>query len=193
MPGPGAAAGKTCGMSESANGPSFGEAFASVVAAIPVDPAFAAVEIVSSTLRPGRTAALSVMIDRQGGVDIATVEQIAARINAALDAFPDTLYTLEVTSAGLERPLLKPADYDRFAGRNVKIITTLLIAAAKTHRGVLVGLRGEDVMLRVPVKGGEAELALPLAAIKTANLEYDLRADLLRQKNEQNAKKRDDR
>ena len=59
----------------------------------------------ATSARPGRTTALTVTIDRENGVDIATCERIAARINVALDAFPDE-YTLEV-ELGRRRP---PAD-----------------------------------------------------------------------------------
>jgi len=169
-------------MHESANATPFAEAFERIVRAIPHEPAFGAIEIVTSTVRPGRTAALTVMVDREGGVDIATCERIAARINVALDAFPDE-YTLEVSSAGVDRPLVKEADYDRFSGRNVKIVTTLAIGNAKTHRGVLGGLRGNNVILQTGAKA-ETELPIPLTAIKSANLEYDIRADLQRAKRE---------
>jgi ribosome maturation factor RimP len=50
---------------------------------------------------------LTVTIDKDGGVDLATCERIAARINHALEAI-DLPYSLEVESAGLERPLIRP-------------------------------------------------------------------------------------
>ena len=118
-------------MNESAGGSSFGEAFERVVHSLPHEPAFRAIEIVTTQLRPGRTSALTVMVDREGGVDIETCERIAARINVALDAFPDE-YTLEVSSAGVDRPLVKPADYDRFNGRAAKIVTSEPIASVVT-------------------------------------------------------------
>jgi len=173
-------------MHEPASRTSLSEAFERVVHAIPHEPAFRAIEIVTSHVRPGRTAALTVMVDREGGVDIVTCERIAARINAALDAFPDE-YTLEVSSAGVDRPLVKPSDYDRFDGRNVKVVTTLAIGNAKTHRGVLGGMRGTNLILRTGAKG-ETELPIPIAAIKSANLEYDIRADLQRAKREKQSK-----
>ena len=173
-------------MHQSASTTSLGEAFERVVHAIPHEPAFRAIEIVTTSIRPGRTAALLVMVDRDGGVDIATCERIAARINVALDAFPDE-YTLEVSSAGVDRPLVKPADYDRFSGRSVKVVTTLPIGGAKTHRGVLAGLRGTNVILRTGA-GGATELPIPIATIKSANLEYDIRADLQRAKREKQSK-----
>ena len=92
--------------------------------------------------------------------------------------------TLEIESAGLNRQLSKPADFERFAGRDVKIVSTLQIGGAKTHRGRLDGVRGANVILT----SGGTELPIPLAVIKSANLEYDVRADLQRAK--QREKKR---
>ena len=149
--------------------------------AIAHDPEFREVEIVAHTARPHRgTTALTVMIDKVGGVDLATCERIAARINARLEPFEDQQYSLEVESAGLERPLVRPADYERFAGKAARVITTLMIGGAKTHRGILAGLRGENVILQTE----SGELPLPVATIKSANLEYDPRADLQRDKRE---------
>lgn len=166
----------------------FTEAFERVVHALPHQPEFRALEIVSSTVRPGRNEShLVVLVDREGGVDMATVERVAARINAALDAFTDP-YTLEVSSAGLNRPLTKPADYDRFTGKSVRVITTLPINNAKTHRGILGGVRGTNVIVQTTAAGKPSELPIPLAAIKMANLEYDPRADLQRAKQEKQKK-----
>ncbi len=156
----------------------FPQAFERVVHALPHDPAFHDVEVVGSTVQRGhRQSSLHVTVDREGGVDVATCERIASRINAALDAFPDP-YTLEVESAGLNRPLTKASDYDRFTGRDAKIVTTLAIEGAKTHRGKLGGVRGTNVILHRT----QDELPIPIAVIKSANLEYDVRADLQRAK-----------
>ena len=141
------------------------------------------VEIVTHSARMrGRTTELRVTIDKDGGIDLATCERIAARINSALDAI-DAPYSLEVESAGLERPLVRPNDYERFAGKRARVVTSLQIAGNKTHRGTLVGLRGETVILATE----NGELPLPLATIKSANLEYDPRADLQRDKRERKA------
>jgi ribosome maturation factor RimP len=161
----------------------FIEVFERVAHALPHQPEFGDIEIVSAVARPGRhETQLVVMVDREGGVDMVTCERIAARINVSLDAFSDP-YTLEVSSAGVNRPLVSPGDYERFSGKNVRIVTTLAIGNAKTHRGELAGLRGTNVVLRSG-KNGETELPIPLTSIKTANIEYDIRADLQRAKRE---------
>lgn len=141
---------------------------------------FPELEIVQRRVRAMRgTTAFGVTIDRPGGADLALCERIAARLNDTLEAC-DAPYSLEVESAGLERPLVRPADYTRFAGQAARIVTSLTVNGAKTHRGTLRGVRGEAVILET--QGGE--LPLPIAAIKSANLEYDPRADLQRNKRE---------
>ena len=148
------------------------------------DPAFAGIEVVSTSANRGRKGIdLRLVIDKPGGVDVGTCERISRRINAVLDRYLDR-YSLSVESAGLERPLVRPSDYERFIGSNVKLTTTLSIHGAKTHRGRLAGVRGTNVVLAQD--GGE--LPVPLSVIKHANLEYDFRADLTREKRERRHK-----
>jgi ribosome maturation factor RimP len=179
--------GRDLGSAHGAGGPGaddvqnegqLGQAFERVVHGLPHELEFKDVEIVAATAHRHRhQTVLHVTVDREGGVDVKTCERVAARINVALDAFTDP-YTLEVESAGLNRPLTKASDYDRFTGRDVKIVTTLAIDKAKTHRGKLDGVRGTNVILARET----GELPIPIAVIKSANLEYDVRADLQRAK-----------
>ena len=146
--------------------------------AIAHDAAFSGLEIVSHRAYPTRgLIALTVTIDRLGGADLALCERVAARLNANLAVYDDA-YSLEVESAGLDRPLIRGADYERFAGQLARIVTSLTVNGGKTHRGVLRGRRGEAVVLETQT----GELLLPFAAIKAANLEFDPRADLKRDK-----------
>jgi ribosome maturation factor RimP len=150
------------------------EAFERIALALPFEEGFQDIEIVAHrTRREGRAAALTLIVDRPGGVDLALCERLAGRINAAL-AETEEPYTLAVESPGLDRPLVKPEDYTRFAGRPVCIRTTIAIRGAKTHRGKLVMLRESNLILETT----EGELPLPLSTIKSANLEFDPRADL---------------
>jgi len=164
------------------------DAFERVVHGLPHQREFSDIEIVATrTARQRDGLALSVMVDRperSAGVDIATCERVAARINVALEAFTER-YTLEVESAGLDRPLVKPADYERFRGSAVRIITTLAIQKAKTHRGQLAGIRGTNVILTTAA----GELPIPLEVVKSANIEFDIRADLQRAKRAKNEQK----
>src|ERR1700729_2057344 len=172
------AARRRAGPSALRGGAAIAASFEQELDAIGHNGGFAGLEVVAHRARPVRgTTALSVTIDRPGGADLKLCERVAARIAANLGA-TDGEYTLEVESAGLDRPLLRAADYERFAGERARILTTLTVNGGKTHRGILRGLRGETVV----VETDHGELLLPMAAIKAANLEYDPRADLTRDK-----------
>ncbi|MGH7728715.1 MAG: ribosome maturation factor RimP [Vulcanimicrobiaceae bacterium] len=139
---------------------------------------FAGVEIVRVRVRRARgSTQLGLTIDRSGGVGIALCERLAARLEPVLDPL-GIPYSLEVESAGLERPLLRPADYERFRGSAVRIRTSIALAGQRTHRGRLVEVRGLAAILATEA----GERAIPLAAIASANLEFDPRADLRRDK-----------
>jgi ribosome maturation factor RimP len=175
--------------SVSRGGASVTAAFERELDAIAHDPTFSEIEIVARRAHPVRgTIALTVTIDRRGGVDLALCERVAARLNETLGSL-DAAFTLEVESAGLERPLVRPEDYRRFAGERVRVVTSLTVDGGKTHRGLLRGLRGETVV----VETERGELLLPMAAIKSANLEYDPRADLTRDKLERKQRHGNDR
>ena len=155
-------------------------AFERAVDQLQHDAAFADVEVVAHSAHHRRdTHALKVVLDRPGGADVALCERIAGALNARLQGY-DEPYVLEVETAGLDRPLTKAGDYKRFSGHDVKVATTLAINGQKTHRGTLHGVRGTNVVLKM--KSGE--LLIPLATIKSARLEYDIRADLRRAKEE---------
>ncbi|HEY2476479.1 MAG TPA: hypothetical protein VGI19_16995 [Candidatus Cybelea sp.] len=164
-------------------------AFERELDAIAHDKSFDSIEIVQHRARAVRGASeLSVTIDAPGGADLALCERLAARINANLAGLEDG-FSLVVESAGLERPLLRPADYERFAGARVRIVTSLAVNGGKTHRGILRGLRGENAVLETD--GGE--LLLPMATVKSANLEYDARLDLQRHKQQRKQRNAYDR
>ena len=156
------------------------EAFERTALALPFEDEFRDVEIVTHRAqRHGRTTALSLVVDRPSGVDISLCERVATRINEALNHYSD-YYTLEVESPGLDRPLLRPGDYERFRDRDVCIVTNVPIEGRKTHRGRLLGIRGMNVLVQADAETA----ALPIDAIKSARLSFDPRADLRRAKQE---------
>ena len=75
-------------------------------------------------------------------------------------------YSLEISSPGIDRPLVKPADFERFAGHVAKIETRRPLDGRKRFRGRLLGIAGGDV--RIDVEGEVA--AIPLAEIAAAKL-----------------------
>ena len=130
------------GTKEISNRQNLEDAFARTLDAIEHDAAFPQVEIVQRITQPTReSVAFIVTIDRPGGVDLALCERIAARLNASLGPI-EVPYALQVESAGLERPLMKPHDYQRFAGKRARVVTTLSIEINENGRAPTHGRYG---------------------------------------------------
>ncbi len=75
-------------------------------------------------------------------------------------------YNLEVSSAGLDRELLRDSDYVRFAGRAVEVRTYEQISGSKSHEGILTGK--EDGI--VTIETGEGQIRIPADKIAKINL-----------------------
>ena len=91
----------------------------------------------------GRNAVLRIFLDKPGGIAIRDCEQVSRQVGAILDV-EDLLpgrYTLEVSSPGLDRRLVKPADYERFAGKQVKLVLKAPQEGRRRFRGLLRGIR----------------------------------------------------
>ena len=95
----------------------------------------------------GKRRVVRVVVDREGGVDLDDVAEVARAVSDLLDANPDlieTAYVLEVTSPGVDRPLTQPRHWRRAEGRLVKV--TL---ADDTVTGRITGSTDTDVTLDV--------------------------------------------
>jgi len=109
-----------------------------------------------------------VLLDREGGLDLDALCDANAWISNALDAEESILhgaYTLEVSSPGIDRPLRKLADFERFAGEQVKVKTAPDQGRA-TYVGTLEGVDGDTVLLDVD---GQT-VRIPFSAISKAHL-----------------------
>lgn len=128
-----------------------------------------AVELVGSGLRGRRT--LRVSVDRPGGVDIGTCATISRRLSPVLDVEDpiDGAYDLEVSTPGIDRPLQRPEDFERFAGCELRL-KPFGVEGKRAWKGTLVGIR--DGVVTVRVAGEEREI--PLTSIERAQLVLDL-------------------
>ena len=93
---------------------------------------------------------LRVLIDKEGGVNISDCEAISRAIDPILDEkdpIPDS-YSFEVCSAGLERQLKRPSDFERFMGSSVTVRLYTAKDGAKEHTGILTGYDGGAVTIR---------------------------------------------
>ena len=114
---------------------------------------------------------LRVYIDRSGGVTIADCQGISRQIGDMLEG-KDVLrnaYQLEVSSPGLNRPLKKSTDFERFAGQRVRIKTRVAVQDRRNFLGQLTGCADGLVCLDVDGVG----VQVPLDSISRAHIEYD--------------------
>ena len=116
---------------------------------------------------------LKVFLDKPEGaeteyVDINECEEATRYLSDKLDEFDliDRAYTLEVSSPGLDRELIKESDYRRFAGREVEVKLFTAVDGRKNYDGVLVGLC--DGVVTINVNGDDKEL--PFDKISKINL-----------------------
>jgi ribosome maturation factor RimP len=79
-------------------------------------------------------------------------------------------YVLEVSSPGVERPLLKPADWQRFAGRKAKVLSDALGGREEVEIVALEGNAGAEVVVVRDARG--AERRVPLAQVREARLAF---------------------
>ena len=94
---------------------------------------------------------LRIYIDKEGGVGIDDCERISRRLDPILDEadpIPDS-YVFEVGSAGAERELKRPGDFEQFMGHEIEVKTYKPINGSKTFVGELAGYADGAVTVRV--------------------------------------------
>src|ERR671923_109501 len=123
-------------------------------------------EVVEVDLRGGgKSRMLRITIDKPAGVtheDCANVSREVGTILDVEDAVPGAQYTLEVSSPGLDRKLVKPRDYERFAGSRVRLTTREAINGRRNFDGRLEGLRDGRVVLELPQPKKKKAEAAPM-------------------------------
>jgi ribosome maturation factor RimP len=121
----------------------------------------------------GSRRMLRIVIDKPDGVTHADCEFITQQVGTILDV-EDVIaggrYTFEVSSPGIERPLLKPRDFERFTGRKARVTLREPVENRRLWEGVLAGLAGDVVTLE-PVPGTRIQFALH--QVEKANLKFE--------------------
>lgn len=109
-------------------------------------------------MRHGRDCTLRVYIDKPAGVTLDDCAAVSHQLSGVMDVEdPIQLpYRLEISSPGLDRPLFRAADFERFAGSTAKIKLAVPLAGRRNFTGVLSGMH--DGRVRVEVDGELFEL-----------------------------------
>lgn len=131
-------------------------------------------ELVEVEVKGGANQRLvRIWIDKPAGITHGDCELVSQQVGTILDVedvVPGGRYTLEVSSPGVERKLLKPADYLRFQGKKVKVTLRDTIEGRRHWEGTLAGF--SEGVAAIEVQPGKT-FRFPLDQIQKANLKFD--------------------
>lgn len=132
-------------------------------------------EVVLVEIKRGGRSIVRLYIDQAGGVSVEDCERFSKRFSVLLDV-EDRIpfsYVLEVSSPGLDRPLVREADFQRFTGKQVKVRTSQPLQGQRNFRGRILGASGGNIRLELS-PGQEVEMSL--SQIERANLVVEIQA-----------------
>lgn len=114
---------------------------------------------------------LRLFIDKDGGIDIDDCSGVSHAVSKLLDNSDIILqsYILEVSSPGLERPLKRTEDFQRFQGELITIKTNKLFKGYEEFSGYLMGLENDEIILEYEGK----QMAIPRSVVKKAHLSLE--------------------
>ena len=170
-----------------------------MIAKAPIDQRMAAIvqpvlegmgfELVRLRLMSGKKITLQIMAERPDGtMEVEDCAEVSRAVSAVLDVEDpiESEYTLEVSSPGIDRPLTRLTDFDRWEGYEAKLETTDLIDGRRRFKGILCGTEDNEVLLEID----EGTIGLEFDWLSDAKLVLTddlIRESLRRSKREFNA------
>ncbi|WP_456434033.1 ribosome maturation factor RimP [Thermosulfuriphilus sp.] len=117
---------------------------------------------------------LRLLIDKDGGVNLEDCVQVSEVVGDLLDAedFIHHAYNLEVSSPGVERPLVRERDYERFAGRKAKLTTKRPLKGRRNFTGIILGIK--DGLISLELADGQ-RVEIPFSAVEKAHLKFEFK------------------
>jgi ribosome maturation factor RimP len=117
---------------------------------------------------------VQIMAERpDGSMHVDDCEAVSQAVSPLLDLDDPigTAYYLECSSPGIDRPLVRAGDFERWAGHVARVEASSPVNGRKRWRGTLVGVSGADALLDLEdMPAVEARVAIPLSAIGEARL-----------------------
>jgi ribosome maturation factor RimP len=118
---------------------------------------------------------VQIMAERADGtLTIDDCEAVSRALSPVLDVADPVAqaYRLEVSSPGIDRPLVRRSDFERFAGHQVKVEMAVSTAGRRRFRGTLLGAQGDAAQVRRDdaAAGEAADVLLPIADMTEARL-----------------------
>jgi len=130
-------------------------------------------EVVLAEIKGGGRSIVRIFIDQPGGIALSDCERFSKRFSAVLDvedAIPFS-YVLEVSSPGLDRRLVRAADFVRFSGKAARVRTRLAYDGQRNFQGRIIGVTDGRVSLELATG---RKMDIPLADIERANLVIEI-------------------
>ena len=127
---------------------------------------------VQVTGRDGKT--VQIMAERPDGtISVDDCEEISRQVSPLLDVHDVVAgsYRLEISSPGIDRPLVRPSDFESWAGNEVKVELKELVDGRKRYRGTLEGYEDGEVRIEVELDQiGRTIVGFPVGLISEARL-----------------------
>ena len=113
---------------------------------------------------------LRLVIDKEGGVTLDDCSRLSRVVSDLLDVHDPVpgSYNLEVSSPGINRPLVRIEDYERFSGKKVFVRTSEPVEGRRKFKGLLRGVSEHEEII---IDASGQEFHLPLGLIKKARLD----------------------
>jgi ribosome maturation factor RimP len=130
-------------------------------------------ELVQTEFRyDGVSDILCIYLDKDGGIQMKDCTAFSRQLSDSLDVRfnYDVKYRLEISSPGIERPVVKESDYERFKGKKVVVKTREAIEGQKTFTGTIIGYSDGNAEILVD----EIKIPIPFSIIKNAHLLADI-------------------
>jgi ribosome maturation factor RimP len=121
----------------------------------------------------GNNRFVRISIDKPQGVTHADCELVSQHVGTILDVedvVPGGRYTLEVSSPGVERKLIRPSDFERFQGKKIKLALRSPVEERRNWEGTLAGF--ENGHIAVETAPG-ITMRFPLDQVRKAQLKFE--------------------
>lgn len=119
-------------------------------------------------LRQAKHETLRVYIDKPEGINVDDCAAVSHQLSGVLDVeeLISRAYDLEISSPGLNRPLFKMEDFQRFTGQDTKIRLIMPLDGRRNFKGTIIGVEGNNVLVQVD----QQRFELPFDQIEQARL-----------------------
>jgi len=121
----------------------------------------------------GNKSIVRTFLDQPGGISLDDCERFSRRFSVSLDVedWVPFSYTLEVSSPGINRPLVKESDFQRFCGKDITVRTRMPVDGQKNFKGSIADVTDDRIELQI---APDKTVTIALMDIEKANLIGDL-------------------